>query len=77
MTVITPGGPCLTKTQIARNEIEERFQQKQQAENADKVNPYSAQVSALDKITETSADNSTQARQSYGAPGPHSVDILV
>jgi hypothetical protein len=78
MTVVTPGGPCLTQTQITRNENQERFQKQQEAKNAVQPNPYSVNARSPEKITGVEkTDNNSQGQLSYGAPGDHLVDISV
>jgi hypothetical protein len=78
MTVVTPGGPCLTQTQITRNENQERFEKKQEAKNIVQANPVDVTAESPSKISGVEEiQNNPQYRQSYGAPGYHSVDIMV
>ena len=82
MTVVTPGGPCLTQTQIFRDEQLARFKEKADAKaGAAPANPYAAALqkpqspTAVTGVENTGA--SIQVQKSYGAPGPHLVDISV
>ena len=83
MTVVTPGGPCLTQTQIFRDEQLARFKEKADAKaGAAPANPYAA--AALQKPQSPTAitgventDAPAQTQKSYGAPRPHTVDISV
>ncbi len=77
MTVVTPGGPCLTQTQITRNENQERFQKQQEAKKAAQPNPIDASTQTAGKITDVEkTEKNPQYPQSYGAPGVHIADII-
>lgn len=78
MTVVTLGGPCLTQTQIFRNEQQARYEQKLETKDAQALstNPYAANTQRLEQATASEKASADKPR-SYGAPGPHTVDILV
>lgn len=77
MTVVTPGGPCLTQTQIFRDEQLARFKEKSDAKagaGAGAANPYAGvaiqkpqTATAVTAPEKTGTDGTTQ--KSYGAPG--------
>lgn len=84
MTVVTPGGPCLTQTQIMRDEAQARFEAKREAKAGRTANPYSA-ASNLQQTQTTGVvggvekpDTSMLTDRGYGARnGGTLVDISV
>lgn len=75
MTVVTPGGPCLTQTQIMRDEAQARFEAKRETKAAGTPNPYSAAAGAQQTQTPGAVtgvektDAGMQAGKGYGARG--------
>lgn len=77
MTVITPGGPCLTQTQIAARELQASYAAKggiPQVGSGGVAQPNSSLVTAPEKT-----DTGSQSRDgaSYGGKGGSLLDILI
>ena len=70
MTVITPGGPCLTNTQIAIKKQQEQFAKNEQAQNPalqapGNVDP-SAASSKVTSVNKTDGASRTRKAQADG-----------
>ncbi len=79
MTVITPGGPCLTQTQIAARELQASYAAKggipQAGAGTDGVaQPNSSLVTAPEK---TDTGSRSRGGASYGGKGGSLLDISV
>ena len=77
MTVITPGGPCLTQTQIAIREQQQRLAKNTEMPNPALQNPGAVDPQSRDKISAVGkTEGAKQNPVSYGSGG-NMLDIIV